>query len=234
VAHRRLDQARSEVQRSTSAAAVADRLVQASLGTQASADTAHGRAATSAGAVAVAQGGLALLAAGARREDVAAAEAEAAGIASQLAQLRSDDALLTLRSPIDGIVATPHLEDKRQATLAPGDLFAEVQDLDAAIAEIALAPTDPLAEIHIGDEVALQPYGAPHGAVRARIARLRTLAQDTSGEPRIIAVTSPFTLEHPLSGLTGHARIYGAEHSLAYANLYLPLQRLVGVRLWSM
>ena len=234
VAHRRLDQARSEVQRSTSAAAVADRLVQASLGTQASADTAHGRAATSAGAVAVAQGGLALLAAGARREDVAAAEAEAAGIASQLAQLRSDDALLTLRSPIDGIVATPHLEDKRQATLAPGDLFAEVHDLGAAIAEIALAPTDPLAEIHIGDEVALQPYGAPHGAVRARIARLRTLAQDTSGEPRIIAVTSPFTLEHPLSGLTGHARIYGAEHSLAYANLYLPLQRLVGVRLWSM
>ncbi len=49
-----------------------------------------------------------------------------------------------------------------------------------------------------------------------------------------MAVTSPFALDRPRSGLTGHARIYGAEHTLAYANVYLLVQRLVRVRLWSM
>jgi len=102
------------------------------------------------------------------------------------------------------------------------------------IAEVPLSQRDPLAEIAVGDEVALRPYGAPDDEVRARVERFRNIAQDAGGEMRIVAVTSPFTLDRPLSGLTGHARIYGAEHTLAYANLYLLVQRLVRVRLWSM
>lgn len=53
-------------------------------------------------------------------------------------------------------------------------------------------------------------------------------------DQEIVVVISPFALEHPIAGLTGHARIYGAERSLAYADLYLPVQRLIRVRLWSM
>jgi putative peptide zinc metalloprotease protein len=234
VARRRLDHTRSVVQRTTQDAAVANSLVAVSLGTQASADTAAGRLATSTGAAGAAQWSLSLLEAGPRREDIAVAEAEHARIESQLAQLRADEALLTLRSPIDGVVATAHLEDRRQAMLAPGDLFTEVHDLGEVVGEIALSRSDPLAEIGIGREVALRLYGAPDDEIRARIERVREAAQGSGGEERIVVVTSPFALDRPLSGLTGHARIYGAEHSLAYANLYLPLQRLVRVRLWSM
>jgi multidrug resistance efflux pump len=234
LARRRLEYARSEVQRTTRDAEVASHLAEASLGTQASADTAHSRVAVSIAAASAAQWGLSLLAAGARREDVAVAEAERARIESQLVHLRTEQALLTLRSPIDGIVTTAHLGDKLQAMLAPGDLFAEVHDLGAVIAEIALSRSDPLAEIAIGDEVALRPYGAPHDEVRARVDRVREAAQDFGGEQRIVVVTSRFALDHPVSGLTGHARIYGAQRSLAYATFYLPLQRLLRVRLWSM
>ncbi|HEU4733137.1 MAG TPA: PqqD family peptide modification chaperone [Kofleriaceae bacterium] len=234
LARRRLERARSEVRRATRDAELATRLAEASLGTEASADTALDRVAVSIGAAGAARWGLSLLAAGARREQVAAAEAEVARIESQLVHLRAEQELLTLRSPIDGIVVTAHLEDKLQARLAPGDRFAEVHGLGAVVAEIALPESDPLGEIAIGDEVALRPYGAPRDDVRARVVRVRDAAQDSSSGRRIVVVTSPFALDRPISGLTGHARIYGADHSLAYANLYLPLQRLVGIQAWSM
>jgi putative peptide zinc metalloprotease protein len=234
LAKSRLAFAWSEHQRSTGEAAVATSLAAASLGTQSSADTASGRVAVSAGAAGAAQWELSLLQAGTRHEDLEVAKAERARIESQLAHLRADEALLTLRSPIDGVIATAHLEDKLQVMLAPGDLFAEVHDVGAVVAEISLSSSDPLAEIRPGAEVELRPYGAPHEELRARVERVREAVQDAGGEPRIVVVTSPFTMDHPVSGLTGHARIYGAEHSLAYAYLYLPLQRLVRVRLWSM
>ncbi len=234
LARRRLEHALSEVERSSYDAEVASNLAEAELGTQSSADTAQGRAAARAGAADAARWSFSLLLAGARREDVAAAEAARVRVARQLAHLRAEQELLTLRSPLDGIVATAHLEDRRQALLAPGDLFAEVHDLSAVVAEIALSPRAPLAELAVGDSVALRAYGAPHGEIRTRVERFREAAQGTGGEERIVAVTAPFELDRPISGLTGHVRIYGAPHSLAYANLYLPLQRLVRVRLWSM
>jgi multidrug efflux pump subunit AcrA (membrane-fusion protein) len=233
LARRQLDHARSEVWRSAREAAVATRLATAALGTQASADSARARVAGATGTAGAAQWGLSLLAAGARPEDITAAEAERARVASQLAQLRSDEALLALRSPIAGVVMTTHLADKLQAMLAPGELFAEVHDLGNMVAEIPLAQGDPLSELAIGNEVALRAYGLPHGELHARIARFREVLQDKGGEPRIVAITTPFALDSPISGLTGHARIYGARRSLAYAHLYLPLQRLLRVRLWS-
>jgi len=231
-----LARARSENRLVTSNAEVATRLAEASLVPQASAEAARDLASASASASVAMQWELALLTAGTRREDITVAEAVHARIASQLAHLRAEQLLLTLRSPIDGTIVAPHLDDKLQMMLAPGDLFAEVHDTSSVIAEISLTLGDPLAEIAVGDDVELRPYGAPHGEAHARVERVREVAQ-ASTDPdsrRIVIVTSPFALQHPVSGLTGHARIYGAEHSLAYANLYLPLQRLIHVRLWSM
>lgn len=177
---------------------------------------------------------LTLLKAGAREEDIQVAVAEQAGIETQIAQLRSDESLLTLRSPIDGVVTTPHLDEKLQATLAPGELFAEVHDISSVVAEISLSASEPLDQIAVGDVVVLRAHGAPHGEIRARVERIRD-AMDTAGaHQRIVVRTSSFTLQHAITGLTGHARIYGEERSLAYAYLYLPLQRLIRVRLWSL
>ena len=91
-----------------------------------------------------------------------------------------------------------------------------------------------MAEIAIGGDVELRVRGVPGEQIHARVAQVRDAAQGTGSDRRIVVVTSPFALEHPIAGLTGHARIHGAERSLAYANLYLPVQRLVRVRLWSM
>jgi multidrug resistance efflux pump len=234
LARRRLDHARSEVERASRDAAVASTLAAAALGTQAGADATGARAAVSAGAAGAARWSLSLLAAGARPEDIEVAEAEHARIASQLAHARAEVALLTLRSPIDGVVATPHLEDTRQVMLAPGDRLAEIHDLSAMVGEVALRPSEPLAELGVGREVALRLHGAPGDEILVRIERVRETAEGSGADERIVVVTSPFAPIRPISGLTGHARIYGEERSLAYANLYLPLQRLIRVRLWSM
>jgi hypothetical protein len=233
VARRRLDHARAEVDRGKRAAAIASDLATAALGTEVSADAERRHLAGEIGAADAARWQLSLLEAGARREDIAVAEAECARLASQLAKLRGDEALLTLSSPIDGVVVTPHLAERLQAMLAPGERFAEVHDVGVMVAEIALSPGDPLAEIAVDDEVELRPYGTPHSGIVTRIARLREATQDAGGERRVVAVTAAFSPDRTISGLTGHARVYGADRSLAYANLYLPLQRLLRVRLWS-
>jgi GAF domain-containing protein len=47
-----------------------------------------------------------------------------------------------LRSPIDGVVATPHVENFAGRKLQPGDLFAEVVDTSQAVIDLAVDDVD--------------------------------------------------------------------------------------------
>jgi RND family efflux transporter MFP subunit len=47
-----------------------------------------------------------------------------------------------MRSPIDGVVATPHVEDFAGRKLEPGDSFAEVVDTSEAIVDVAIDEAD--------------------------------------------------------------------------------------------
>lgn len=47
-----------------------------------------------------------------------------------------------LRSPIDGIVATPHVENLAGRKLAPGDFFAEIVDTSQAVVDVAIDDVD--------------------------------------------------------------------------------------------
>ena len=49
---------------------------------------------------------------------------------------------MQLRSPIDGVVSTPHVEDFAGRKLAPGDQFAEVVDTSDAVVDIGIDDTD--------------------------------------------------------------------------------------------
>ncbi len=234
VALRRAEQADAQVYSSAKTAAMARSLARAQLGTESNVDLAHERVADRIGQAGAARAALSLIEDGPRQEDIRVAEAERARIQVELDRDRSDEAKLTLRSPIDGVVITAHLDTKLQTTLAPGELFAEIHDSSAAVAEIALPASAPLGELAIGDAISLRAFGAPDSAIHARVERLRDSTQKIGDEHRTIVVTSAFTLDRPVAGLTGHARIYGAKRSLAYSILYLPLQRLIGVRLWSL
>ncbi|MEO7735705.1 MAG: HlyD family secretion protein, partial [Kofleriaceae bacterium] len=165
------------------------------------------------------------------------AEATRTRLAAQLAHARAEHELLTLRSPIAGVVASKHLEDRRFARIARGDPFAEIQDVSAFVAEIRLPQGAPLGELAAGDEIELRALAAPGEHMRCTIARIRgaVTVSGPSAEPgEIVAVTTPFATAAGRTGMVGHARLYGRRRSLAYAKLYLPLQRVFRVELWGM
>ncbi|TMQ18983.1 MAG: biotin/lipoyl-binding protein [Deltaproteobacteria bacterium] len=211
-------------------------LADSGLGTGTDAASAVGSAAVSRSLASAAQWQLASLEAGARPEDIAAAER----------------ALLTIRSPIDGVVATKHLEDRRYARLERGDSFTEIHDVGAFVAEIPLSVGAPLAELAAGDEIELRSLGAPGEAIHCAIARLRDTVHAPNGRDgrddrdpisraaldagtgEIVAVTTAFATPIGRAGMIGHARLYGRRRSLAYAKLYLPLERVFRVELWGL
>lgn len=229
LARRQLAMAQATEAQHVRRADVAARLADSGLGIDAA--PVVGAAAVSRSLASAAGWQLASLEAGARPEDIAAAEAQRTRLAAQLDHARAERALLTIRSPIDGVVATKHLEDRRYARLDRGDRFAEIHDVGAFVAEVPLSASSPLGELAAGDEIVLRPVGAPGEAIHCAVARLR----DTVHAPgEIVAVTTPFATPVGRAGMVGHARLYGRRHSLAYAKLYLPLERVFRVELWSL
>jgi RND family efflux transporter MFP subunit len=96
--------------------------------------------------------------------------------------------LTQLRSPIDGIVATPHVENMTGRRLQFGDTFAEVVDTTRAIVDVAIDDADasllrvgetasvklnsfPIRVFH-GDVVIVSPKGTLQGESRVFFARV--------------------------------------------------------------
>ncbi len=75
---------------------------------------------------------------------------------------------MRLRSPIDGIVATPHVENMVGRRLQHGDTFAEVVDTSRTIVDVAIDDTD-AALVHAGTHASVKLNGFPtrtfHGDV---------------------------------------------------------------------
>jgi RND family efflux transporter MFP subunit len=88
--------------------------------------------------------------------------------ASELARARERLERTHLRSPINGIVATPHVEDLVGRRLMPGDTFAEVVDTSRAIVDVAIDADDVML-LHPGEKSSIKLDGFPtrtfHGEV---------------------------------------------------------------------
>jgi GAF domain-containing protein/multidrug efflux pump subunit AcrA (membrane-fusion protein) len=88
--------------------------------------------------------------------------------ASELARARERLDRTQLRSPIKGVVATPHVEDLVGRKLMPGDTFAEVVDTSRAIVDVAIDEDDVLL-LHSGEKASIKLDGFPtrtfHGVV---------------------------------------------------------------------
>jgi RND family efflux transporter MFP subunit len=106
-------------------------------------------------------------------------------------EVARDQALLDktqLRSPIDGLVATPHVENMVGRRLQYGDSFAEVVDTSRAIADVAVDDTDSgllragshasiklnsfPTRIFRGDVIVVSPKGVLQGESRVFFARV--------------------------------------------------------------
>jgi RND family efflux transporter MFP subunit len=97
----------------------------------------------------------------------------------------------SLRSPIDGRVSTPHIEDLVGRSLNPGDTFAEIVNTSKAIVDVAVDEAD-IGRLQSGEKAAIKLEGIPNRTFRAPVAQVSPQAELNGNERSFFArVTVP-------------------------------------------
>ncbi len=136
------------------------------------------------------------------------------------AQSRVDSA--ELRSPIDGVVATPALQSAAGEHLNAGDSFAKVLDLSSVVIDISVPQSD-VALVRPGDKAVIKLDSYPQKTWRGVVSIVSPLAQ-TLNDERIFAARVPLgNREATLrAGMSGHGKIFVGYRSAGYVLLRKP------------
>jgi putative peptide zinc metalloprotease protein len=201
-----------------------------------------------------AQGKLKVLQNGTRPEEVDQTKAEIAGLEAQQRFLHGQIARAEIRSPVDGVVATPELELKEMAgqVVQKGALIAKVFELRKLTVEIAV-PEGEIADVKVGQEVALKVRAYPNQTFNGRVISVATSALSENSAPEAGSV---IPARHPSSaaaaaartilvtteldngslllkpGMTGHAKIACGQRRMIDI-ITRRLARTVKVEFWS-
>jgi len=148
--------------------------------------------------------------------------------ASEVSRDRERLGRTLLRSPIDGLVATPHIEDMVGRSLNPGDTFAEVVDTSRADVDVATDELDvPL--LRPGERAAVKLEGFPTRTFRGEVVVVSPKAQIENGEPVFYArVSVPNNDGVIRAGMQGRSKI-----ATGWRPAGQVLFRRLGLWLWS-
>jgi putative peptide zinc metalloprotease protein len=178
---------------------------------------------------------LQLLLAGSRQEQIDALQAELNRGLAQQHYLESQLTLLTVTSPVAGVITTHRPKEKIGQHVQKGDLIVTVQELDSVTAEIAVSEKD-ISAVHLGQRVTLKVRAFPQSLFEGTVTGIAPLASDTADwrEQRNILVTT--RLENKshllLPKMSGRAKIYCGQKTA----LQLILRRFISylrVEFWS-
>ncbi len=123
--------------------------------------------------------------------------------ASELARSRERLDRTQLRSPINGIVATPHVEDLVGRKLLPGDTFAEIVDTSRAVVDVAIDADDVLL-LHPGEKASIKLEGFPtrtfHGVVTVVSPRSQVIGPDRFFFARVLVPNEDGSIRDGMQG----------------------------------
>jgi multidrug efflux pump subunit AcrA (membrane-fusion protein) len=136
------------------------------------------------------------------------------------AQARLDNA--QFRSPIDGVVVTPDLQNLSGRRLDAGNPFAQVLDLSSAIVQVAIPERD-LALMKPGEEVAIKLDSYPQRTFRGRVSIVSPEAKLGDGD-RTFNVEVPISNNDAIlrAGMTGRGKVSLGWHAAGYVMLRRP------------
>jgi multidrug resistance efflux pump len=158
--------------------------------------------------LAEANAALGLLMAGSRREEIDAARASRARAQEELNYLMQLQQKLVLTSPVQGVIVTHRLKEKRGQFFNEGELVCEVEGLSQLETEITLHEQE-VPDVRPGQKVELKARALPFKTFEAQVDRIAPRAKTGTLESTVIVYCR---LEHPdpdlLPGMTGFARIY--------------------------
>ncbi len=171
-----------------------------------------------------------LLEEGARPEELRQAQAALEKARALLAALDVRVARLTLRSPLDGVVVGPRVEERWRQRLAQGEPLCEVHSLSQLHGEIRVGSNELLVGIAEGHPVALRAAADPGREVTTFVRRVSPAAHGAG----LTLETEAFDNPGWPSKLHGRARVYGPPRALAYQWVAAPVLRLLDFRLWRL
>jgi len=136
-----------------------------------------------------------------------------------------------LRSPIEGVIVTPHIEQRVGEYLARGAELCVVADAGTVTAEVAVPETD-AALLRPGQKVALKLNPYPTRTFPGEVTRVGAEIRQEADERFVVAesrVEDPERLLKP--GMLGRGKVSVGPRSLATAIFRKPL-RYIWLKLW--
>jgi multidrug efflux pump subunit AcrA (membrane-fusion protein) len=254
-AHRNVARWRSEYEFSVSDYERIQKVAEKQLASDDDVERAAKRAESAKETLNIAEGELRLLVEGTREEEVRGQLARIRSIEAQLESYRKSQELLKIRSPIDGRITTPYLQDRIGQTTALGDLVAVVQDTSELVVEIA-SQEQAATTVRKGMPVKVRLTALDGKLLMGTITGLPFTAEEVkefNTDPfrtdREIYVEQSmglgsseamFRLEAKLDdppaglvpGMTGEARVV-IENGILWSALYRPIKRFFMVTVWS-
>lgn len=158
--------------------------------------------------LAQAQSELQLLLAGTRKESIKAVEAEVLKLQEKLKILSQQIGQLTIRSPMNGIVATPYLKNRIGEYMREGSVFCEIVSAGSVIIDMPV-PEKEIADVKPGYPIVLKVRGYPRLTFQAQVRSISPVAVEEGLERKVVVqgelANSDGTLR---SGMTGVGKIF--------------------------
>jgi putative peptide zinc metalloprotease protein len=131
------------------------------------------------------QSELQILLAGSRKESIRAVEAEVLKLEEKLKILSKQVGQLTIRSPMDGIVATPYLKNRIGEYMLEGSVFCEVVSAGSVIIDMPV-PEKEIADVKPGYPIVLKVRGYPRLTFQAQVKSISPVAVEEGLERRVV------------------------------------------------
>ncbi|NWG14904.1 MAG: efflux RND transporter periplasmic adaptor subunit [Acidobacteria bacterium] len=157
--------------------------------------------------LAEAESELKILKAGSRKEAIQAVEAEVAKLQEKFRILARQVEQLTIRSPMDGIVATPYLRNRIGEYLRAGGVLCEIVSSSSVIVDMPV-PEKEIADVKLGYPIVLKVRGFPQLTFGAKVRSISPVAVDRGLERKVVVQGELDNPEGILrAGMTGVGKI---------------------------
>lgn len=151
---------------------------------------------------------LSMLLAGSRPEEIEEAEARLEALIRMREVLDARKQRAVIRSPIDGVILTPSMEQLVEVFVEPGDEICEIADKSVMEAEIAV-PEKEVADVALGKKIKAKAKGFPSESFYGVVVAIGQKA-DPGDKQNYVTVRS--FIKNPNGtlkpGMTGKAKIY--------------------------
>jgi putative peptide zinc metalloprotease protein len=165
--------------------------------------------------LAQAESELRILLAGTRKETIEATAAAVNRLAEKKGNLEQQLECLKIRSPIEGVIATPHLKNRVGQYLNKGDSFCDVVSEGVVIVDMPV-PEKEIADVRGGLPITLKVRGYPSRTFQATVMAIAPVAVE-SGQERMVMVQGELKNSDGIlkAGMTGVGKIRCGKRMIA-------------------